>query len=275
MARARRRLLVPDPPRKIDCQTRFSRRLARYVSTDLAISGSHKPLLFKRRGAIHEKIAFVADRRIKPHQGPRRRSFDLAAIAIEFAAMAGAGDNPQFRFPGSQATQMSAHRGHRVNSLGSVDNVDARLRILRQAAGRVAIRLPCVGYGEWFIKHVRRQELIAEYRRAGASDANGSHADFDERFAPRQADIVRMGFVFSRFFLRAHLASALLIRPPPAASSTPRIEYASMVIVPTGHRSAQSPQRIQRVSSFSIAEPVICPNSSGATSPSSTRNSDG
>src|ERR1039458_4318778 len=48
--------------------------------------------------------------------------------------------------------------------------------------------------------------------------------------------------------------------------------YDSMVMVPTGQRAAQSPQRIQRVSSFSMAEPVTMPSSSAATSSSSTPN---
>ena len=43
-----------------------------------------------------------------------------------------------------------------------------------------------------------------------------------------------------------------------------------MVMVPTGHRIAHSPQRMQRVSSFSMAAPVTIPSSSAATSSSST-----
>ena len=43
----------------------------------------------------------------------------------------------------------------------------------------------------------------------------------------------------------------------------------------TGHRSAHSPQRIQRVSSFSMAAPVMMPSSVAATSSSSTRKRDG
>ena len=47
--------------------------------------------------------------------------------------------------------------------------------------------------------------------------------------------------------------------------------YASIVITFTGQRSAHKPHRIQRVSSFSMAVPVITPSSSAATSSSSTR----
>src|SRR5271169_1657977 len=58
----------------------------------------------------------------------------------------------------------------------------------------------------------------------------------------------------------------------PVRSAEARL-YDSMVMVPTGQRAAQSPQRIQRVSSFSIADPVTMPSSSAATSSNSTPNS--
>ena len=57
----------------------------------------------------------------------------------------------------------------------------------------------------------------------------------------------------------------------PVASAEARL-YDSIVMVPTGQRAAQSPQRIHRVSSFSMAEPVTIPSSSAATSSSSTPN---
>ena len=44
------------------------------------------------------------------------------------------------------------------------------------------------------------------------------------------------------------------------------------MIVPTGQRAAHRPQRMQRVSSFSMADPVTMPSSSAATSSNSTPN---
>ena len=57
------------------------------------------------------------------------------------------------------------------------------------------------------------------------------------------------------------------IRP---VESAERRLYDSMVMVPAGQRAAQSPQRMQRVSSFSMAEPVMTPSSSAFMSSSST-----
>src|SRR6516162_8125530 len=44
----------------------------------------------------------------------------------------------------------------------------------------------------------------------------------------------------------------------PVGSAETRL-YDSIVIVPTGQRMAHSPQRIQRVSSFNMADPVTIP----------------
>src|SRR5207245_2439288 len=55
----------------------------------------------------------------------------------------------------------------------------------------------------------------------------------------------------------------------PVASAGMKL-YDSIVMVPTGQRMAQRPQRMQRVSSFSMAEPVTTPNSSAVMSSSST-----
>ena len=60
-----------------------------------------------------------------------------------------------------------------------------------------------------------------------------------------------------------------------AAGAEDHRRYASMVMTLTGHRSAHSPQRMQRVSSFNIAAPVMTPSSSAATSSSSTWKSAG
>src|SRR5579862_9346224 len=55
----------------------------------------------------------------------------------------------------------------------------------------------------------------------------------------------------------------------PVGSADKRLND-SMVIVPAGQRAAHSPQRMQRDSSFNIAEPVMTPSSSALMSSSST-----
>src|ERR1700686_1791263 len=85
MARARGRFVAPKPLRKTDCHTRVSRKLARYVSREFAMSGSHKLLLAERLRAVYQQISFVADPGFEPNQGNGRGGFDLAAVAIKLA----------------------------------------------------------------------------------------------------------------------------------------------------------------------------------------------
>src|SRR5579864_6636437 len=114
MARARCRFVAPKPLRKTDCHTRVSRKLAKCVSREFAMSGPHKLLLAERLGTVYQQISFVADPRLEPNQRTGRGAFDLAAVAIELAAVARARDDSQLRLPGGQAAQVSAHRRHRV-----------------------------------------------------------------------------------------------------------------------------------------------------------------
>src|ERR1700674_3729552 len=131
MARARCRFMAPKPLRNTDRHTRVSRKLARCVSREFAMSGSHKLLLGERFGTVYQQISFVADPRFEPNQGTGRGAFDLAAVAIKLAAVAGARDDSQLRFPGGQAAQVGAHRRHRVEALGAMHDLDAGLQVLR------------------------------------------------------------------------------------------------------------------------------------------------
>src|ERR1035438_67241 len=114
-ASARCRLVGPKPLRKIERQTRVSRRFASFSASELATSGPHELLLTEGLGAIDQKVPILVDPSPQPGQRVGRRTLDLDASAGELAAMARARDNTQFRLPGGQATQMRADgRLHRA-----------------------------------------------------------------------------------------------------------------------------------------------------------------
>src|SRR5579863_6391023 len=130
-ASARRRFVDPDPPRKIERHTRVSRRFARRASSESAISGPHELLAVERNGPVDHQVALVVHISPEPDQRPWRRPLDFGAVAPEFAAVAGARDHVHLRLPRRQAAQVRAHRGHRVNALRAVHDVNARLQVLR------------------------------------------------------------------------------------------------------------------------------------------------
>src|SRR5208283_1751263 len=82
-ASARCRLVGPKPLRKMERQTRVSRRFAICSASVLATSGPHELLLSEGLGAIDQKVSILVDPSPQPGQGARRRALDLDASTGE------------------------------------------------------------------------------------------------------------------------------------------------------------------------------------------------
>ena len=93
------RLLDPDPLRKMDRQTRVSRRFSRCASKEFAILDPYVFLALQRSGTVDQKVPLIADRRAQPDQRARRRPLDFGPIPREFAAVAGAGNDTEIGVP--------------------------------------------------------------------------------------------------------------------------------------------------------------------------------
>ena len=76
-------------------------------------------------GAIDHQVAVVADPGLEPWQRLGRGAFNLLAGALEFAAVAGAGDDAQVLVPRGQAAQVGAYRVEREVALIGANQVDS------------------------------------------------------------------------------------------------------------------------------------------------------
>src|SRR5208337_1422150 len=169
---------------------------------------------------------------------------------------------------------MRAHRAEREITFLRMNDVDARVHIERDGIERIAVWLARVDHGRRFVQHIRVEELISESCGSGHGDAERSQAEFQKKLAAivRVLGACGFGFVCHVFLLPyfdCNPAPIAATEINPVGSAGTRL-YDSMVIVPTGQRMAQRPQRMHRVSSFNMAEPVTMPSSSAATSSNST-----
>src|SRR5512143_1016023 len=119
MASARCRLLDPVPLRKMERQTRVSRRFASCSSREFAMSDPYEFLALQRSRTVHQEVALVIARSLQPDQRARRWPRDFRPIPREFAAMARASNDAQLGIPCCQTAQVGADRGHRVDAFRS------------------------------------------------------------------------------------------------------------------------------------------------------------
>src|ERR1035438_9827165 len=191
--------------------------------------------------------------------------------------MARAGNDAQFRLPCREAPQMRAHGAEREVAFLRVNDVDSRVHIKRDGIERIPVGLASIDYGRGFVQHIRLEELICERSCASSRYPERAQAKFRKELpaVDRVFGLCSFGFVFHVSLLTyfdCNPAPIAAIEINPVGSAGIRL-YDSMVIVPTGQRMAQRPQRMQRVSSFNMAEPVTMPSSLAATSSNSTPNS--
>src|SRR5260370_23534111 len=163
-----------------------------------------------------------------------------------------------------------------VESFRSVNDVNAVFNIGSGGALRILVRLARVRDRRRFVQHVGREKLIAEHRGSAPYDRDAAETQLHERVAPAVPRggffFVCLGFVGHRFFSFVHTFTGFAVSNCTSAGNPVCTRwYASIVITSTGQRAAQRPQRMQRVSSLIMAEPVMMPSSSAATSSSSTR----
>src|SRR3989442_12567861 len=114
-------------------------------------------------------------------------------------------------------------------------------------------------------QHVGRKKLIGHGNGTETGDAEGAQSDFVQEIAPGDLVSSIPGEGHSRkrrVFCFTHewrTISSIWTR----FGSRSKTSNASIVMVFTGQRSAQRPQRMQMVSSFTITEPTPVESSSG------------
>src|SRR5579863_9764712 len=104
-------------------------------------------------------------------------------------------------------------------------------------------------------QHIGRKVPIGDDHRAQPGDAEGTHRHLVKKIATASADCLSSKRLRSRGFMGfAHILGSI---PATGVSSGFRSKTSnpSMVIVWAGHRSAQRPQRMHRVSSLTMTEP--------------------
>jgi hypothetical protein len=128
-------------------------------------------------------------------------TFDLLSVSLKFAAVAGTGNQVQFRLPRREAAEMRAHRAQREVAFLRMNDVDARVHIERDRIERIAVGLAGVDHGRRLVEHIRLEELIGERGRAGSGDVSDPKPSLQRTCGDLTALLELAGFFSSAIFV--------------------------------------------------------------------------